>query len=765
MNTYSLLTRPLPQNTYETIEKPYKSDFMPFKTDENISQKEIHERFCQSPPIILCETTGDRNSRSHRHKYLFYPSVSRLSPYTDGNTLSNFAKFNQTNRNTNTNFNIDQEINRLRNENSKNNRNNEFNEEGKTSENHKRSGSVNYVVSKGKYDDLLNKSNELMNSISNLVKEEEGKIRGPLGYYNTSNNINSNNNNDYENFVNAKNNMFKTDNFDNNGKNSQFGKKYSQYQSGTLGNRRNFEMGGTENNFNNRNNTYKTNNNNYNNEFDSDNFANTNKNTNYDNNNENRKYQVNDKTLQISLKQKIPIGDKDNQNNDFNDTGNYKNYNNIKKSNNDGNDIYSSGENNIGKIDNQRDNDNKIFSNENNNRKTDLFNTNDYNSKSFGNTNDLKGYGNNNYKSFPNNINNEEEYLDNNKIGKGFSSSFGNERIKGLNENSKLNEDNNYGAMNVNENNNSKNNFGKKTMTGTGQNFNNNNEEDLIKNLAFSDNNINLNNGKQGNSDINNPNAFSAPNLNLNKNGNHSHISGDTFMTKNDNNKNNLEENNHPNKLSNKEKEQNIKLTLTDNKGRQILSEDRKPFIGEEVEEKKIENNEMYVITKDGEKIPVYYLKNYEGEYLVDENGNPILGFSNIYFIDKNGEMIFSTNKKVLEGDEAIPIQITKKKFDPYGSILTATFNSNKDYNTDKNIPVMDSYGIERLRGNILGEGVQTSKKFGYNSALGISGGGKGTEVGEYKRRIMKNRFKMFPKGDGDAKPPIIKKRRRKFKK
>ena len=38
MNTYSLLTRPIPQNTYETIEKPYKSDFMPFKTDENISR-------------------------------------------------------------------------------------------------------------------------------------------------------------------------------------------------------------------------------------------------------------------------------------------------------------------------------------------------------------------------------------------------------------------------------------------------------------------------------------------------------------------------------------------------------------------------------------------------------------------------------------------------------------------------------------------------------------------------------------------------------
>jgi hypothetical protein len=318
-------------------------------------------------------------------------------------------------------------------------------------------------------------------------------------------------------------------------------------------------------------------------------------------------------------------------------------------------------------------------------------------------------------------------------------------------------------------NSNNKNNFAK-----TGNNFGiNNNQEDLmntnIKNLAFSDTNINFKDQK-GIKNFDDEESISSKEKNKNKNNpniymTHSPISYEEVKAKNGNKNNNMEENKNPNKLSDKEKEQNIKLVLVDDKDRQILSEDRKPFIGEEAERKIEQNNEIYILTKDGQKIPVAYIRNYEGEYLVDKNGNPILGNGNFYFVDKNGEIIFSTNKKILEGDKAVPVIITKKKFDPYGSILTATFNNDYEYNSDKNIGFMDSLGIEKLRGNILGEGIKNSQRFGYNTTLGISGGGKGIGVNEYKKRTYKNRLKIFPAGDGDAKAPILKKRRRKFKK
>ena len=820
------LTKPVSPNTYELGERPYRSNFMSFKTDENISNRDL-ERFSQSPPIILCETSDNRNSRTHRHRYLFYPSISRLSPYTDDKYLSNFGKFSQTNTNKNNNFDIEQEINKLR---IQSNRNYKSNEEGKTSGNNKRSESFNYPIREGKYDDLLKKSNELMNSISNLVKEEEGKIKGPLGYYNHTNGINDRNS-EYDRFIDRKNNLFKTENNNNNERNNydpQFEKTYGQNYSGTLGNRRNFRLGSSENNIDNRNDEY-------NNDFKSDKYSNTNKNNQYNDNNnfsntnndfnnnnndnfedplknkipDHKRYYQENNTIEIPLKHKIH-DDEDFKNNDKNNiikNNNNRNKNdiNIERIYNDKNDVYLNKDNNIRKYQNNRDDENNnIFSNENNNN-------NDLKSKTMGNNN-IKGYSTNN-KNFllegDNDIN-HQDYNDNNRIssndntkkeyiiGKGFNTNFGEESIKNPYENYRLNEENNLRGIKDNKNNNiddgkntlsnsnghnfilnkntdslmnsnNKNNFAK-----TGNNFGiNNNQEDLmntnIKNLAFSDTNINFN-AQKGTKNFDDEESISSKEKNKNKNNpniymTHSPISYEEVKAKNGNKNNNMEENKNPNKLSDKEKEQNIKLVLVDDKDRQILSEDRKPFIGEEAERKIEQNNEIYILTKDGQKIPVAYIRNYEGEYLVDKNGNPILGNGNFYFVDKNGEIIFSTNKKILEGDKAVPVIITKKKFDPYGSILTATFNNDYEYNSDKNIGFMDSLGIEKLRGNILGEGIKNSQRFGYNTTLGISGGGKGIGVNEYKKRTYKNRLKIFPAGDGDAKAPILKKRRRKFKK
>ena len=49
---------------------------------------------------------------------------------------------------------------------------------------------------------------------------------------------------------------------------------------------------------------------------------------------------------------------------------------------------------------------------------------------------------------------------------------------------------------------------------------------------------------------------------------------------------------------------------------------------------------------------------------------------------------------------------------------MTSSFNSNYEYNSDKNNVFMDLLEIERLFGNILGKRMQNSKKFGSNTII-----------------------------------------------
>ena len=200
------------------------------------------------------------------------------------------------------------------------------------------------------------------------------------------------------------------------------------------------------------------------------------------------------------------------------------------------------------------------------------------------------------------------------------------------------------------------------------------------------------------------------------------------------------------------EDEGNVAKVLADGKNNEILTEDRKPFIAEElseeIKEKKVQGNKVLAITKGGESFTLNVLRNYEGEILTDEDGNIILGRGNIFYIDKNGNLIVIKDKKLLEGDTSCPVKIKKVKFNPYASVFSSTFNSN--FNSDKN--------LNQYAGNYNSEGLKNT--FYYS--------GKSNNLGatQYKRRnFSKTRLKVFPKGDGDAKPPIIKKRKRKIKK
>ena len=73
--------------TYEYESNLLNPLLSPYNQPKNHLFKTSQERLSNSPPIILCETGGSRNNKTHRHRYLFYPSASRLSPFTDNNFI------------------------------------------------------------------------------------------------------------------------------------------------------------------------------------------------------------------------------------------------------------------------------------------------------------------------------------------------------------------------------------------------------------------------------------------------------------------------------------------------------------------------------------------------------------------------------------------------------------------------------------------------------------------------------------------------------
>ena len=333
---------------------------------------------------------------------------------------------------------------------------------------------------------------------------------------------------------------------------------------------------------------------------------------------------------------------------------------------------------------------------------------------------------------------------------------FAKTNVKDQNDNSKSNNNDDNDNIKLNKKRGSGN---EPNSTGNIIIFKNNTDSLMDRNmnsLGFNDNKMDLNN-----KDI--KSKFNINNRNSSEDDNNSNKA-----LRNINNNNNLDINKINNKGYNtqdlndlkinnqfsEEDEGNVAKVLADGKNNEILSEDRKPFVAEElsdeIKEKKVQGNKVLAITKGGESFTLNVLRNYEGEILTDENGNIILGRGNIYFIDKNGDLIVIEDKKLLEGDTSCPVKIKKVKFNPFSSMFS-TFNSN--FNSDKNIPQLNQYG-----GNYNSEGLRNTF---YNS-------GKSNNMGasQYKRRnLSKTRFKVFPKGDGDAKPPIIKKRKRKIKK
>ena len=129
-----------------------------------------------------------------------------------------------------------------------------------------------------------------------------------------------------------------------------------------------------------------------------------------------------------------------------------------------------------------------------------------------------------------------------------------------------------------------------------------------------------------------------------------------TNIDNNENNNNNYEINKFSD-INEERKGEKIDI-LVDENNKEILSEELKNFIGEEIQEKEIEGKKVLVITKGGEKINLDILRNYEGYIIIDGKGDALLGKNSKFFIDKNSELIVSSDKKLLEGDKYIPAKI-----------------------------------------------------------------------------------------------------------
>ena len=892
---------PSSRNTYELESKLYNQEYIPYNSSRNVPNKVYTQRLSNSPPIILYKTENSKTS-NNTHKYLFYPSISRLSPFTDGVTNYNIIEnSNPRDNNYNNNSNKQFVINEMQFLNGdQNNENSEFNNQlglpgannndgrknshrsislgnNRNNRNNGYNGNNGNNRDNGKYQLMLDKSLEVLKTLTENMPEADAKIIGNSSYYidkdkdydaivdklkkyisfnfkKNSNEVN-NDSKDGNNFNNTiglnrsdwdkkmsnlsdnNNNRNPNDNYNNINNNNNLNDNYN-----------NINNNNPNDNYNNINNNRNPNDNynNINNNNPNDNYNNINNNRspndNYNNINNNRSpnYNYGNSTGNINSGNNFIKRNNDDNNNemhpeneyindknkkygDINDINynpnnkkynkttndeelgnNFANNNNFNNNNNNrGNSTFPNILNN-GKGDNDNNNNrnyiNDYNNSQNNNinddiptisakKSTFLMNDNSHNdSQSNINNTDNPLIGTKNLLDINDNINNANDDDYNQQLKNDFT-----ERQTGFGKNGNL-----PNNSNVRESNKNNLDTGDKNINNLNNTRNNNNNDSNIINVDNNKDNLNIDSNK-GKTNFNpymsdlstkdhfntndilkgrKPNPLNQPlsqtsQMQKPNNSNSQIMQGNIIdnkfpATNNESNgiNNNKTSNNINNNIDNNledNKDNDNKYELLDDKKKQILSEYGKPFIGEEVKEQYEKDNKKYVITKSGANIKLSVLHGIEGEPLV-HSGYPLLGKNNKFYIDKNGNPILLPNENYIEGDK--PISVTIKK---------GTNTNNELYNTNKGM--FDSFGfnsannidfpntVNTLRldpgqnDNINLGGTYQSNNF-YN--IGIGGGGK-SEL--KKSRIYKNRIKMFPPGNGDAKPPIKKKIKRKLKK
>ena len=792
------------RKTYELETQPNNQADMTFNSSSNLYPKINSERLSTSPPIILCETGNSRNKNNHSHRYLFYPSTSRLSPFSDNmNNDYNIIKRPYLNIN---NYNSKNEIrNRFRDENPLNNiDNNENFKNDKDLE-----GRVNYNNNLGrklidspqnidKYQTMFDKSLELMKEISNFIPEEDAKIKGNSSYY-------FNRDRDYDTIIEKQKNFLQKYFKNKQGNQNQIETNIYNNNNNNNINLKSRNDGQFKNNFENINDNKEINfgndlyneNNNKNNNLENLLGNNMNNNKDFTNNNnirinsrnafenENNENNLNDNDNNIRINSRNTFDNESNQNN-FNFDKSNPNNQFYNKTTNQPN--FEGGLGNMNNIIGKRGTStypNNIMNNFYDNIKGND-NNNKYNRNYINDYNNI--YSENNMKNGelkPKTLLQMEG--DNNKYDKnGFQSSSFN------NPNNILSNSDNININNLDDNQNMKNNLNilnsennnAKVLdnnSNKGNSYFNSGMSNLPTRDYFNTNNIQKRSPNQTTTNYNQPlsqtdnnidkklqEQNSNPNFNFQSNPNNypnnyydnnlpsSNNIDNNYNTNNNNiNNNNIDNDNRirSNKI-NPEKIEEIKESesfgeLLDENNKKILSEDGKPFQREIVNEKYDKDNKTFVVTKSGANLKLSILHNREGLPLT-HNGYPLLGKGEKYYIDRSGKPIVYPDDNYMEGEEKIPVKIKALNRNELDDLNNGINNINLNNENDIfqfNNTLASKYSMNDNNPNNY-----------YN--IGFGGGLSTTQL--KKSRMVRGKNRHFPKGAGDAKPPIFKKRRKK---
>ena len=822
MNSYMSKNYPITRNTYELVSQPYNQEYIPYDSSRNRFDKINSERLSSSPNITLYKTGNSQAFNNNTHRYLFYPSISRLSPFSD--VMPNYTVIDTQNPKNNmyNNNNLNRQIIRdgntfTNNENNRDKNNSEFNNQndlGYTkNNNNNRSESVGNYRDKGKYQSMFDKSLELIKTISDFIPDENAKIKGNSQYY-------YNRDKDYDSIIEKQKTFLtkyfknkKLDNIDNIDKIDNIDNIDNQDNNDNIDNN-NFNLSRKRNQSNNPNNINSNSNYNMKN-IRNNNHENENKNEIFGNSSPNNFTNEDNKSINTKNNSGNSFINRNNSNNNFNDNNHNNNNNNYNNINNDNNNDNNDNTDNNGTYPEIKLN-NKIYSTTNEEDFGSNFGTGNFNKKrgisTFPNNKNILNFGRDendkNHRNYINDYNNSEssknnnipqikknnlyQMNDNDNDNDNYNDNYNQKSKNAFNErpNSKINEnipdnsinrkrrEDNEDNIDINNLDNSSNNNnyevsknslnmnpikGKSTFNpdisnqSTKDHFNTNHflkdKNQIYRNQPLSQtspieiqNNYNSQSMK-GNTN-NTDNKFSSTN------DDHNGLKNNINNIYNTNNTNNTNSNieNDINNIDNKENEN--QLELLDENNEPILSEDGKPFIGEIVNDNYIKDNKPYVVTKTGKNIKLSLLYGGDSEPLVYK-GYPLIGKNGKFFISKNGNPIVYNDKNFVEEGKTVSVKIKKgsnnnNDFENTNKGISNTFS----FNPATNLQFPNTLRIPDQNTNLnFGDTVNSTY---YN--LGFGGGG----TSELKKsRVYKNKFKMFPKGDGDAKPPILRKRKK----
>ena len=638
------------QNTTDTTfnninQTNYLSSFERYKNQQLLNKAKI--------PLVPCNCNCHINSTisqqcNHCHLHHFHIHHIHISReqfnnyFTINDNTSEMKNVNNSFTNSN---NLLKEVTELRNECKKfkeelersNNENGagakyirELENKINLDNNEEKNNNINNNINNNKYHDMLDKSFEVLNSVSKKCNDVNAKTKGGVYYY-------MNKDPDYNKLIQAQKNWI--DNLPENNKISSILPNFNNSISKTSTINDQNEDDQNYNNFNNILNNSKVNNRNHKNQIDNKYKMNNNNPYNLDNSNEDI-FKINNRN-QKNISELNDDYYRNNLNNQIRGINDNKNplryYFDSQKNNNKGYIIKK------GDKSNNKDNNNNDNNNENNNSNNNYNNNENNNSKNNYNNNEnnnSNNNSNNNYNTSPNFNNKSDDYLNLKQI-----EDFNNGKNK-KNNNTYPNNDIMVGDNNIDNN------------------FNNNEEEKQN------------NNKEEFNTALNDKSKKSQPIINQDKNDENS-------LNINNNNDNEEDE---PNPLNDRYLILDEKGNPIIRNGENILGMELIPLIGENGKEVIDDNGNIILIGPDGkpksqDELEPIILDN--DKPLVNEDNKPFLGLNGVPLINGEGNPILGPGELYDNDNNKVEGQLGLVAKDKMGNPIKVKINDDNNDNND----------------------------------------------------------------------------------